>query len=148
MRRVTSTSCATRGSMSADTPSPAVSVHRRRAPFYVLLALGALMMYANRADRHMPVHCDIDRQPGADTVVMLSASWCGYCRRARAWLQDERIDYCEYDVETTATGRAMFDRAPARVIPIIMIRGDTLVGFDRVEVAQSLAAHGITEMPD
>ncbi len=134
--------------MSAETPPPASSVHVRRAPFYALLALSALVMYFNRADRHVPVRCDIDRQPDADTVVMLSASWCGYCRRARAWLQDERVDYCEYDVETTATGRAMFDRAPARVIPIIMIRGDTFVGFDRVEVAQSLAVHGITEMPD
>lgn len=98
-------------------------------------------------DAGAPVVCERDRDPGAASVVMLSASWCGYCRRARAWFKAEGIDYCEYDVETSAEGRARFARLPLKVVPAIHIRDDVLIGFNKTEIEQTLIAHGLAEMP-
>jgi glutaredoxin len=41
-------------------------------------------------------------------LVMYCRSWCGDCKRARAWLEEHRIDYVEFDVEEddTAAERA------------------------------------------
>jgi mycoredoxin len=35
-------------------------------------------------------------------VIMYCRSWCGDCRRARAWLQENGIPYTEIDVEEDA----------------------------------------------
>lgn len=32
-------------------------------------------------------------------VIMYCRSWCGDCRRARAWLQEQGIPFIEIDVE-------------------------------------------------
>lgn len=32
-------------------------------------------------------------------VIMYCRSWCGDCRRARAWLQEQGIPFTEIDVE-------------------------------------------------
>ena len=94
------------------------------------------------------LRCGIDVEPNDDTIVMLSASWCGYCRRARAYLQARDIAHCEYDVEQTAEGRRRFAELPQRVVPVFEIRGERLFGFNRTEIEQTLIAHGLAEFPD
>lgn len=113
----------------------------------LVAATGIALHFATPPAR-APVFCDAAVVPQADTVVMLSAAWCGYCRRARAFLQDAGIAHCEYDVESSARGRALFAEQPLKVIPVLLIKGDTLVGFNREEIRQSLAAHGIIEFED
>ena len=95
-----------------------------------------------------PLACGEDVAPDADTVIMLSASWCGYCRAARRWLQAEGIAHCEYDVETTREGQRRFAALPHRVVPVFEIRSDTLFGFNRTEIEQTLIAHGLAEFGD
>ena len=124
---------------------------RRLGPGYIVGAAVfgwvALVLLNSSATRE-PVRCDSDLTPTRDTVVMLSASWCGYCRRARDYLHEQAIAHCEYDVETTAEGRRRFAAMPVKVIPVISIRGDTLIGFNRSEISQSLIAHGLADFGD
>jgi glutaredoxin len=112
------------------------------------LALAVVLMVALSPRSASPIMCGRDHTPGADTVVMLSATWCGYCRRARTWLQDEGVEYCEYDVESSAEGRRRFAAAPVKVVPILEIHGDTLVGFNRTEIEQTLIAHGLADFAE
>ncbi len=90
-----------------------------------------------------PVFCERDLVPDADTVVMLSASWCGYCRRARNWFTEENVKYCEYDVERSAEGARRYKQARAGVVPIILVGTDKFVGFDRTVLQQALVAHDL-----
>jgi len=131
--------------MASPTPAP-----RKRSLLaaVVLVAAAGIALYFATPSARKPIFCDVAVTPQADTVIMLSAAWCGYCRRARAFLQDEGIAHCEYDVESSARGRALFAEQPLKVIPVLMIKGDTLVGFNREEIRQSLAAHGIVEFED
>lgn len=41
-------------------------------------------------------------------LVMYCRTWCGDCKRARAWLEEHNIDYVEVDVEQDGSAR---DRA-------------------------------------
>lgn len=86
-----------------------------------------------------PVFCPETASPAADTVIMLSASWCGYCRRAREFFVRERIDYCEYDIETSATGARRHAAIGARGVPVILVRGQAIVGFSPAAVLAARA---------
>lgn len=124
---------------------------RRRGGWIALLVLGAAFVALTRLaspPARDAIACDRDLAPDADTVVMLSASWCGYCRRARAFMQDRGIRHCEYDVETTDEGRRRFAAMPVKVVPVIQVREDTLVGFSRTELMQTLVAHDLASLDD
>lgn len=153
MRQATSISIATNGITVADqdaAPPAAPLAPRRRSPLaaVMLVVAAGVGLYLATPETRAPVLCDVAVKPQADTVIMLSAAWCGYCRRARVFLQDEGIAHCEYDVESSARGRTLFAEQPLKVIPVLMIKGDILIGFNREEIRQSLAAHGIIEFED
>lgn len=114
----------------------------------VIVCTWALVLIVRSPASVRPVMCDVDFAPQADTVVMLSASWCGYCRRAREFLQQREIAHCEYDIETTDEGRRRFSQTPVKVIPIIHIGKDTLVGFDVLELSQTLITNGLSDFED
>jgi len=65
-----------------------------------------------------------------ERVVMYSASWCGVCKRARRYFQDRRIAFTEYDIETSAAGRRGYRKLGARGVPVILVGGQRLNGFD------------------
>lgn len=123
----------------------------RRLPLLALAVIVAAFIALNvvtSPEARVPVVCDRDLVPDGDTVVMLSASWCGYCRRARVFMQDEGIRHCEYDVETSAEGRRQFADMSLKVIPVIRVRDDTLVGFSKTELMQTLVAHDLATLGD
>ena len=134
----------------AEQGSASLAVTRPRWPSYVFAAVLAgwfgVMMINSRTPA--PIRCDQALTPDADTLVMLSASWCGYCRAARRFLQGEKIEYCEYDIETDAEGRRRFARQPVKVIPILTLGEQTFVGFEREEILVALQARGLREMND
>lgn len=119
------------------------------ASYGLVLVIGAWAL-ATTVSQHSPpaVVCDHAQRPTADTVVMLSASWCGYCRAARRFLQGEHIKYCEYDIETDAEGRRRFAAQPVKVIPLLMLGEETFVGFEREQLVQALVAKGLRELGD
>ena len=123
---------------------------RQRWPSYALVAVigvwAAIQMVSNRS--LAPIRCGQQLNPDVDTVVMLSASWCGYCRQARRYLQQEHIKHCEYDIETDAEGKRRFEAQPVKVIPILTLREQTFVGFEREEIEQALMAKGLRGLGD
>ena len=64
-----------------------------------------------------------------DGVIMYSASWCGYCKKARAYFSEKRIPYKEYDVETSEKGKRDYARLGAKGIPVILVGSKRLNGF-------------------
>jgi mycoredoxin len=129
--------------MITDNPTP-----RRAGWLLLLVVVGfAAVTKLNGGGRVKPVFCDTERQPTSNTVVMLSASWCGYCAQARKLFVTRHIDYCEYDIETSPTGAARHQALGVRGVPVILIKNDTLLGFERDTVLRSIAAHGLAPLP-
>lgn len=67
-------------------------------------------------------------------ITMYSATWCGYCKRAKAYMAKKGIAYTNIDIDT-ADGRAAFARAGKGGVPLLFagtrrIRGFTPEGYD------------------
>lgn len=80
----------------------------------------------------------------APDIILYETSWCGFCKKARAWLRDRRIPFEAVDVETDAEAAAELDEKLRRAgiegagVPVIDVRGTLLVGFDPDRLARLL----------
>jgi len=70
-------------------------------------------------------------------VVMISTSWCGYCRKARQFFNDNRITFEEIDAEqTTSPGiRETYRRTG---VPLIIIGATEVRGFNERRLREIL----------
>lgn len=56
------------------------------------------------------------------------ATWCGYCKAAKAYLAQKGIAYRELDVDTPV-GKAAFAQIGGRGVPVLLTNGQRLSGF-------------------
>lgn len=61
-------------------------------------------------------------------VTLYMATWCGYCKAAKAYLGGKGIAYREFDVDTP-TGKAAFAQLGARGVPVLLTNGQRVAGF-------------------
>ncbi len=81
-----------------------------------------------------------EKRPQSDRVVRFySASWCGACTKARAFLKKKGIPYVEKDIEKDSGARKELAEAASKAgvsseklsgVPIFIIRERMLFGFD------------------
>lgn len=67
----------------------------------------------------------------ATGVVLYSASWCGYCRQAKAYLAAKAIAFQEIDIDT-GSGMSSFAQAGGAGggIPFLLAGGHSVRGFN------------------
>jgi glutaredoxin len=73
-------------------------------------------------------------------VVMYSASWCGICKQARAYFEENSIDYNEYDIDKDPQGRREYTQLGGRGVPIILIGGQRMDGFSKARFERLYSA--------
>jgi glutaredoxin len=77
-------------------------------------------------------------------IVMYSASWCGVCRNAKAWMATQGIVYEDRDVDDSPSNEsAMRALNPRGGVPTFDIGGEVMVGFSPrgLVAAMQRAAH-------
>lgn len=77
-------------------------------------------------------------QPG--DLLMLSSTTCPYCTKAREWLTEQRVPHRECFIETDAACASEFRARGAIGTPTLVVRGQTVVGFDRTRLLALLEA--------
>jgi len=70
-----------------------------------------------------------DFRPQREAVVLYSATWCGYCTRARAHLDAEGIQYELRDVDNDAIGRELREKTGRGGVPVLDFSGEILRGY-------------------
>ena len=60
---------------------------------------------------------------------MYSTAWCGVCKRAKAYFDDQDIAFDELDVESDAQGKQDYARLGRRGVPIILVGDRRMDGF-------------------
>jgi len=67
------------------------------------------------------------RQP---RVTLYSTHRCPHCRRAKQWLQQHKLPFQEFDIERNARAFKDFQRLGGRGVPVVVIDGERVDGFD------------------
>jgi glutaredoxin len=82
---------------------------------------------------------DDNEKPGkrsSSKVTMYSTTWCGVCKKAKAYFRQNRISYTEYDVENSARGKQDFQKMNGKGVPIILVGNKRLNGFSQASFEQ------------
>ncbi len=77
-------------------------------------------------------------------IILYGADWCPDCRRAKAYLQENNIEYTfiDVDLDKEATARVEAINNGKRIIPTIIVEGKSYTNPDNVKLASLL---GINE---
>jgi glutaredoxin len=82
----------------------------------------------------------------SNEVLVYSAEWCGFCKKAKAWLQHEGVPFIERDVERQPGASRELEQKLKRAqlrgggVPVIDWRGTMVVGFDQGRLSSLLDA--------
>jgi glutaredoxin len=74
-----------------------------------------------------------EKRPYTDIkVIMYITSWCGYCRKAREYLQSLLVDLVEYDIERSPSSeKEMLSKSGgAKGVPLIDVEGIIIHGYN------------------
>jgi len=70
-------------------------------------------------------------EAAAKDVVIYTTTWCGYCKRAKSYFEEQGIAYNEYDIEKDAQGKRDYARMHGSGVPIILVGDKRMDGFDK-----------------
>ncbi len=108
-----------------------------RVLLVVAVLFGALHVYTTRGgSEHDP-----RKGTGSTGIVMLSATWCGYCDALRRDLDAMSVAYRELDID--GAGRAAFDSVNGRGVPILIVGQEVLYGYDPARARELIASAGL-----
>jgi len=86
-----------------------------------------------------PYHKQLPPYAGNKSVTMYSASWCGACWQAKAYMNARRIPYTEYDIEASEQHMNQFRILGGRGVPLMLVGKQRLSGFSAGHLEQLLA---------
>ena len=72
-------------------------------------------------------------------VTIYTTPTCHFCHMAKEFFDEKGVKYTNYDVSVDATKRQEMIQLTGQLgVPVIVIEGDTMVGFDRLKLAAKL----------
>ncbi|MFB3918736.1 MAG: glutaredoxin family protein [Candidatus Velamenicoccus archaeovorus] len=72
-------------------------------------------------------------------VKVYSTPTCPYCIRAKKYLSDKGVDFENIDVSADEEAlKQMVDVSGQMGVPVLVIDGEVIVGFDQVRIDQKL----------
>ncbi len=71
-------------------------------------------------------------------VVMYSTRRCPACVKAKQYFASRGVSYTEIDVESDPKGREEFDKRGGHAVPMIVVKGKQMVGFNQGELEKLL----------
>ena len=75
----------------------------------------------------------------AKEVKVYSTPTCPYCRMTRKFLEENSVAYTDFNVADDKTARdEMISRSGQMGVPVIMIDGEAVIGFDQASLKEKL----------
>ena len=72
-------------------------------------------------------------------VTIYSTPTCHFCLLAKDFFNENGVEYTEYDVLSNLEKRQeMIDKSGQMGVPVIMIDGKIIIGFDQTEISSLL----------
>lgn len=113
----------------------------------VSLCIGGWKMYGKyqegqelaRADEYRAELLALDAKKG---ITLFTATWCGYCNKLKARLDAGDVPYVDYDIEHSPQGKMYYAESDFEGVPIIVVDGDTIAGYDMNKMPGAFADAG------
>lgn len=75
----------------------------------------------------------------AHDVAIYSTPTCHFCKEAKEFFAEKKVEYVNHDVASDAAKRDEMIKLSGQMgVPVIVIDGAVSLGFDRAEVAKKL----------
>jgi len=71
-------------------------------------------------------------------VKMYSAEWCGVCKRAKKYMQQNKIKFKELDIDKSKQAKSEFEKLNGRGVPIILVGKQRMNGFSAAKLEAML----------
>ena len=73
-------------------------------------------------------------------VVVYTSNTCPYCTLAKNYLDEKEVSYTEKNVQTDKTARQELMNMGHMGVPVLVIDGEEIVGFDKDKIDDALGA--------
>ena len=73
-------------------------------------------------------------------IQMIASVTCVYCAAARAWFNENHVPFSECEIERDTQCAAAYNALMAPGTPVLVVRGQRLLGFNAQAVADALQA--------
>ena len=67
-------------------------------------------------------------------VEIYTSNTCTYCHQAKEYFQENNIEYIEHNVSTDIESRKALMKKGIMSVPLIVIDGEDIVGFDEEKI--------------
>ena len=75
----------------------------------------------------------------AKTIKVYSTLTCPYCKMAKSYLDDKKIEYTDVDVSVDEKAAdEMIQKSGQMGVPVLDIGGEIIVGFDQDKINKAL----------
>lgn len=71
-------------------------------------------------------------------VTIYTSNTCGYCTMAKEYLNEKGVSYEEKNIQTDPTARKELMQKGYMGVPVIVVNGEDIVGFDKARLEQLL----------
>jgi mycoredoxin len=137
---------------TAARPAPVAKARVKWAVGVGLAGFAVLFGLTVGTDQALAYVYNPTRNNPSDSVIVLTASWCGYCESLRRHLLEQKIPYTELDVDHTTEGRFGFKAVRATGIPVTIIGQHVIRGVGKkgtwVEIDTALKGAGYPLAPE
>ncbi|MSR70512.1 glutaredoxin family protein [Candidatus Kaiserbacteria bacterium] len=73
------------------------------------------------------------------TVTIYSTPTCHFCQMAKEFFAEKNVQFTNFDVSQDAVKREEMIKMTGQLgVPVIVVGGDVMVGFDRAKLAAKL----------
>ncbi len=69
------------------------------------------------------------QQTRSKKLILLSTTWCGQCKKAKAYLRKNGIRFIEYDAEKSSKGKSLMKKYHGTGYPTFIIGNDSMSGL-------------------
>ena len=105
---------------------------------FAVLALGGIFAAGSALSEQAPAHPAFGAPLNKPDIVMYVMPDCGYCAKARAYLEARGLKWREIDITKSEAANEDFKRRGGVGTPLILIDGSAVQGFAPERMDQAL----------
>jgi glutaredoxin len=76
-------------------------------------------------------------------VRIFTTPWCGYCKKAKTYLQTRKTPFEELDVEASDSAKAEYQSIGGRGVPVILVGNQRMDGYSEERLEWMLKSAGL-----